>query len=120
MSFPKRLRSAKHPDYPEAVFSVLANPTGKLYDALLMGDTSTDENSQALGAALVEAYAGGKVEAYGVTFDFSTPAAAILTLKDERIPIDLRVWLRNAPTDLVAYEREDFDAKRRASFDLGK
>lgn len=117
--FPKRFRKAVCPAYPEAEFRILANPDGALYDALLMGDSSTDERAAALGAALQEAYGGDKVEAYGVVFDFSTPQASIATINAPATPIDLRIWLRNAPTDLVSFEREETRSNYRASFDRG-
>lgn len=119
MSFPKRFRKAQCPGYPEAEFRLLANPDGALYDALLLGDTSTPESAAKLGAALQEAFGGDKVEAYGVVFDFRTPEAAIATIQAEATPIDLRVWLRNAPTDLVSFERDEARGKLAASFEIG-
>lgn len=119
MSFPKRFVRVSHPDYPDAVFHVLANPIGSLYDALLMGNTATDEDAAKLGRAMQEAFAGETVEAYGVVFDFTTPTAAAATLQNEAIPVDLRTWLRNAPIDLVVYEREETAKNFRASLTPG-
>lgn len=119
MSFPSRFRKAVCPGYPEAEFRLFANPNGALYDALLMGDTSTPESTAKLGAALQEAFGADKVEAYGVVFDFSTPEAAIATIQAEGTPIDLRAWLRNAPIDVVSYERDEARSKLAASFEIG-
>lgn len=113
--FPQRFRRAKCPNYEEAEFRILANPDGALYDALLTGDAATPENAHALGAALQQAYGGAKVEAYGETFDFSNPDAAIATIQNPALPIDLRAWLRNAPIDLVTFEREELGNSFRAS-----
>lgn len=113
--FPQRFRRAACPNYAEAEFRVLANPDGKLYDALLTGDASTPERARELGAALQQAYGGAIVEAYGVTFDFSTPDASIETIQNPALPIDLRAWLRNAPIDLVTFEREELGNSFRAS-----
>lgn len=99
MAFTKRFVKVASPDYPDAIFDLLANPLGKLFDALLIGGDD-------LGAALVEVYGGGKVEAYGVVFDFSAPDTAMATLNHPDIPADLRYWLRNAPLDLVLHERD--------------
>lgn len=119
MPFPKRFAACAHPEYPDAVFRILANPPGALYDALLMGTTATDEDAAKLGAAMQEAYGGATVEAYGVVFDFSTPAAAVTTLQHEATPVDLRAWLRSAPIDLVVYEREELGKNFRASLTPG-
>ena len=119
VSFPKRYRAAHCPDYPAADFRLLANPTGALYTALIEGHLGTEESAAALGAALSEAYGGGKVEAYEVVFDFSTAAGAVSTLRNEAIPIDLRAWLRNAPIDLVGYEREESAKNFAASLTPG-
>lgn len=105
MHFPKRFRHARPPEYPDLVFKVLANPDGKLYQRLL-GDASTEERSADLGAALSEAYGGEIVEGYGAKLDFSTAAGAIAAVTNEDLPIDLRAWIRNAPIDLISYERE--------------
>jgi hypothetical protein len=113
--FPKRYRRARPPEYDDLTFRLLANPTGALYDTLLMGDASTPERKQELGAALVEAYGGEVVEAYGITFDFSSDDAAISTITNEAIPVDLRAWLRNAPIDIVSYERDEIAKNFRAS-----
>lgn len=120
MGFPKRYRQAACPGYDDLSLRILANPIGVLYDALLSGDTETPEHSQALGAALQEAYGGDRVEGYGVAFDFSTPEQAIATIQNEAIPIDLRVWLRNAPLDLITFEREEASKNLKASFVRGK
>jgi hypothetical protein len=113
--FPKRYRRARPPEYDDLTFRLLANPTGALYDTLLMGDASTPERKQELGSALVEAYGGETVEGYGMTFDFSNADAAIATITAEQIPVDLRAWLRNAPIDIVAYERDEIAKNFRAS-----
>ena len=106
-AFPNRYRRCTPPNYPDLTLSVLANPIGTLYQALLFGDASTPESAASLGDALVQAYAGARVEAYDMTFDFSTADAAIATINNDELPFDLRVWLRNAPNDLVAYERDE-------------
>lgn len=115
MTFPKRYRGARPPEYDKLTFRLLANPTGALYNTLLMGDANTSERKQELGSALVEAYGGETVEGYGMTFDFSTADAAIAMVTSEDIPVDLRAWLRNAPLDIVAYERDEIAKNFRAS-----
>lgn len=108
MQFPKRFRPARPPEYDDLTFHILANPSGTLYQRLLSGDATTEERAADLGAALSEAYGGDRIEAYGGVLDFSTPEGAIKTVTDPDLPIDLRAWIRNAPIDLVAYEREFF------------
>lgn len=120
MAFSKRFRDARHPEYPDAVFRILANPTGTLYDALLLGDASTEERAAQLGVALMEVYGAGKVEAYGVAFDFSSGAQALATIQAADTPVDMRRWLRNAPIELVDYERAENAKNWKASFDPGK
>lgn len=113
--FPKRFRGVRPPEYPDLELKVLANPDGALYDTLLMGDLSTDERAAALGAALVTVYAGATVEAYGEVFDFSTAERALATLTNDALPVDLRSWLRNAPIDIVLYERGELGNDFRSS-----
>lgn len=120
MQFPKRYRSAICPGYPDLTFQVWANPTGAWYTAFLSADSETPERAAELGALLVEAYQGAKIEGYGVTFDFSTGASAVSLLSDDAIPIDLRRWIRNAPIDLVQFERDEHGKNLAVSFDLGK
>lgn len=103
--FPKRFVDVMCPEYPDLKFKLLANPDGRLYQALLNGTTRDDESAAALGAALVEAYAGGRYEGYGAVLDFATADSAIATVMDEALPIDLRTWIRNAPIDIVDYQR---------------
>ena len=117
--FPNRYRRCTPPNYPDLTLSVLANPTGALYQTLLFGDASTPESTSEIGAALVQAYAGAKVDAYGMTFDFSTADAAMATIGNDALPFDLRVWLRNAPNDLVAYERDEATKNFHRSLTIG-
>jgi len=115
MAFPKRFRRVRPPEYEDLELRILANPTGVLYDALLSGDASTPDRALALGAALSEVYASERVEAYGVVFDFSTAETAMATIQNEAVPVDLRAWLRNAPIDLVVFERGELGNDFRAS-----
>lgn len=120
MNFPKRFRHARPPEYPDLIFKVLANPDGKLYQRLL-GDASTEERSADLGAALSEAFGGEVVEGYGAKLDFSTADGAIAAVTNDDLPIDLRAWIRNAPIDIVSYERDEILTKNfQASLVPGK
>lgn len=105
MAFPKRYRNARPLGYEELTFRLLANPDGKLH-ARYFGDTETEEHAADLGAALSEAFGGDVVRGYGEVLDFSTPEGAITAITDESLPIDLRIWIRNAPVEIVQYERE--------------
>lgn len=120
MAFPKRYRQAKCPGYDDLTFRVQANPTGTELSALYDGDTETPERAASLGAMLVQSFGGDKIEGYGVALDFSTPESVITLLSDDAIPIDLRRWIRNAPMDVVSYEREEHAKNLAASFELGK
>ena len=117
--FPKRFITAVCPEYPELKFQLLANPTGQLYDTLIRGHTSDDEAARALAAALVEAFAGARVEGYNVTLDFSTVDGALAVLRNEDLPVDLRAWIRNAPIDVVTWQREQIEKNWGTSFGTG-
>jgi hypothetical protein len=77
-------------------------------------------SSLRLGLALVASYDGGKVEAYGYTFDLSSPEAAVRTVMDEAIPDDLRYWLLNAPVQIVEVARDDLGKSLRSASAHGK
>jgi hypothetical protein len=109
MAFPKRVLNVSPPEYDDLAFDIHANPTGADITALCAVDDAT------LGAALVKAYGGVKADGYGVTFDFSTPEAAMQTIQNPDLPADLRFWLRNAPLDVVDYVREDVTKKFKRS-----
>lgn len=117
--FPKRFVTAICPEYPDLRFQLLANPSGALYRALLDGTTTTNEAAQALGAALSEAYASGRVEGYGVVLDFATAAGALAALTNEDLPIDLRTWIRNAPIDIVDHQRTTIEKNFQRSLISG-
>lgn len=117
--FPKRYITAVCPEYPDLKFQLLANPTGALYDELRLGYAGDDESRQKLGAAFVEAFAGGVVEGYGVKLDFSTAESAVGVLLDDNLPIDLRAWVRNAPIDIVEWGREQTRKNLGNSFGHG-
>lgn len=116
--FPKRYQTIRNPDYPDVVLDVLLNPTGTLYNDLIDGN-SVDKREM-LGAALVAAYKGGKIEAYGESIDMSTADAALATLENESLPIDLRWWLRNAPLEIVDLERSEMGKKLAESLMNGR
>jgi len=117
--FPKRFESAICPEYPDLRFKLLANPSGAVYAALLDGNSATEEALAALGAALVEVYAGATIEGYGVVLDFSTVAGAVAALQNMELPADLRVWIRNAPVDIVQYQREQIEKNFQRSLTTG-
>lgn len=118
-TFPKRYVLASCPEYPDAKFRLLVNPSGRLWADLLVGSLADATSAAALGGALVEAYAGGTVEAYDIMFDFSTPEQAIATIKNEDIPADLRFWLRNAPAGIVDEICRDIEKNWRGSLTPG-
>jgi hypothetical protein len=98
------------PEYPDLVLPIRVNPT--VNKLLAMIGAVDDEE---LGQLLAEAFNFAVVEAYGVTFDFSTPEAAAATLTNPDLPADLRFWIRNAPIEVVEWVREDTAKKFRAS-----
>jgi hypothetical protein len=125
--FPTRYRELTLDTYPDLKgLRVRLNPTQAELNALADGPTfepSEDETEtanrredarRAFGAALVQAYAGGKVEAYGVVLDFSTADAALATLENDALPGDLIWALRNAPIDLPIGERLAISKKLQA------
>ena len=118
MAFPKRYRGARPPGYEDLTFQVLANPTGVLFQRYF-GDAGTEEGAADLGAALSEAYNGARVEGYGVVLDFSTPTGAIDAVTSASLPIDLRNWIRNAPIEIVSYERDEVTKNFRDSLTPG-
>lgn len=73
---------------------VLANPTNKVWNDFLAGNTSTDDGRQQLGRALVALY-GGK--AYGAELDFSTPETALASIQHDDIPDEIVSWLLQLP-----------------------
>jgi hypothetical protein len=77
-------------------------------------------SSLRLGLALVASYDGGKVDAYGYTFDFSSPEAAVRTIMDEAVPDDLRYWLLNAPVQIVEVARNDLGKSLASSSAPGR
>jgi hypothetical protein len=129
MHFPARFKKFTPEGYPDLVFQIRVNPTNAELMALVRGaqpDISADDDEdarsrareaarQAFGHALVAAFAGAKVEAYGATFDFTTPEKALDTMKMDEIPDDLAHWLRNAPVDVVIQERESITKNYRTS-----
>lgn len=130
--FPKRYITATPDNYPDLSIAILSNPTGKLLGDLLapgypdQGDADDDLSKQRqaqrlrLGAALVEAYNGAVVEAYGVRLDFSSPAAAVDTLFLPDLPDDLAYWLRNAPIEVGPATRPDLGKSFRSSSAPGR
>ena len=107
--FPKRFETAICPEYPDLRFKLLANPSGAVYEALLEGSTATEKDAAALGAAMVEVYAGTTVEGYGVVLDFSTVEGVLVVLKNTALPADLRFWIRHAPIEIVQYGRDEIE-----------
>ncbi len=104
MGFPARFKTYTPEGYADVALQIRVNPTSAELSRLALGAT-TDEDRPLLGAALMAAYAGGKVEAYGVSLDFSTVDAALATIDNDALPDDLRYWLRNAPVDVAIEER---------------
>ena len=134
MDFPARFKKYGPEGYPDLSFQIQVNPTTTELAALArMGyvaqtapaDATAEErkaieaqNAKArteYGAALVKAYAGATVGAYGAVFDFSTAEAAIVTLENETMPDDLRYWLKSAPADVAIMERDLITKNYRAS-----
>ena len=116
--FPKRYVSAICPEYPELKFQLLANPDGVLFGHYF-GDVTDAAAAAIVGPAMVEAYAGGRIEGYGVVLDFSTADAAIETLRREELPMDLRTWMRNAPIDIVQHQRSEIEKNFQRSLMIG-
>lgn len=129
MAFPARFKTFAPEGYADLSFQIRVNPTNAELMTLVRGsvpETADNEDAKArekakaqaratFGKALMQAYAGAKVEAYGVLFDFSTPDAALATMELDGIPDDLAHWLRNAPVDVVLAEREAITKNYRAS-----
>ena len=122
--FPSRYRELELEGYTDLKgLRVRVNPTQRELVLLAEGatfepgetETETAERKQnarsAFGAALVTAYAGAKVECYGVVLDFSTADAALATIESEDLPSDLRYALRNAPVDMALAEQQDISKK---------
>lgn len=144
--FPKRYVDVTPEGYPDLTFRLWANPTGahmrELFGvaypdqaeriAALEAEDSEDArlelavcrerqaSSLRLGLALVASYDAGVVTAYGYTFDFSTPEAAVKTIMDEAVPDDLRYWLLNAPVQIVEVARDDLGKSLRSASVPGK
>jgi hypothetical protein len=115
MGFPARFRTFTPEGYDDLGLKIQVNPTN---DELLFlaGPIPEDAGERTrFGAALARSYDHAKIEAYGVTFDFSTPEAALATLDNGQIPDDLQYWLRNAPVEVVIREREHITKNYRAS-----
>lgn len=72
-----------------------------------------------LGLALVASYDGAKADAYGMTFDFSTPDAAVDTVLSEELPDDLRYWLINAPVQIPNVAVEQMGKSWASSWERG-
>lgn len=118
-NLPRRLVSCGHPNYPELAVSVLANPTGALFEQLLSGSTQDGEQGAVLGAALADAYDRMRYEVYGLVLDFTTAEAALATIKSPDLPDDLAQWLRNVPIELVLLERDEYAKNFRAFLQRG-
>ena len=134
--FPRRVITVAPPEYPALVLRIWANPTGGQIRALFATGyadqtealeaaqdpaerarlSAMQDGRQRLGAALVASYDGQRVVAYGHTFDFSTPGAAVDTILSDALPDDLRYWLLNAPVQVPQVAVESLGKAWASSF----
>lgn len=81
--------------------------TAELEEKTVAAEAERDRLRLVYGALLVRAYGGQRAEAYGWTFDFSTPEAALATVESKELPLDLRHWFRRAPCGAVQAELDE-------------
>lgn len=117
--FPSRYKTFTPEGYAELRFQLRVNPTNAEL-ITLAGPYQEPDARAKFGAALVQAYAGAKVEAYDRTFDFSTAEAALATIEAVDLPDDLQAWLRNAPCDVAIREREYITKNYQEFSPIGK
>lgn len=111
--FEPRYRTFSPEEYGDLKLPIWVNPTNAELVALFQG--VVEGKREDFGRLIVQTYRGVKVEAYDATFDFSSPDKALETLEDEKLPEDLRYWLRNAPMEAVIRERESLVKNLKAS-----
>jgi hypothetical protein len=102
MGFARRYINVSPPEYPDLSLPLHCNPTTETAHRLIFADSEEE-----VGRLLSEAYNAAQVDAYGASFDFSTPERAWATLTHPDLPTDLRYWLRNAPIEIVEWAREE-------------
>jgi hypothetical protein len=119
MAFPPRIVEKSPDGYPDLVLPIRINITQREHDALYQGSTENEETTAQLGHGLSTVYNQACVSAYGYTFDFSTPEKAVETLLSDDLPLELRLWLRNAPVELIGAEADFLLKTFRASLTPG-
>jgi len=109
--YPKVIKTVAVEGYDGLLLSIVVNLSGAEFEALVGNDDDT------LGPALVTAYNGGVYQVGGAVLDFSSPEAALATLRSPSLPMDLRYWVRNAAIEAIDVHLEGLRGNFRRCFE---
>lgn len=114
--YPKVIKTVAVEGYDGLVLNVVVNLSGAEWDTLIRNYTESDEARAAFAAVLAKAYDYRVYDFGGLALDFSTPDAAMATLTNPALPMDLQVWLRNVPWEAVNLYLEGLRGNFKVSF----